>query len=372
MPDYDVRALVLCVVLNAFPKVSGWLQDQTPKEAAQYQVFKEHGGTRFGEKDNREDLRVLQSWLDSTTEPSLGGVLDGLKWKDAMRMDLDPLQCQAAQGLAEQAATRWVPGARIPTVLVVRGPDRLPVLCDTVLDFDASDKAARREDREKARETADVMRKLAAGAGVREGSCGEVVQALGVLRRWLERPGTSAVCSNEVGGLLQADTWDVMAERLDARLGKALCAEREAERRPRFELRVALVRQDDGALVVVRRFGRGHISVLTDSGICQPRRMQDIGGAVVESLWACVESDGDGEASGRTADIVADPDDEIFCRECGYGESFSYDQIVLCDGCDGAVHQMCHVPVVTEKEVLADQWFCRRCRKAKSKRPRTK
>ncbi|KAJ1843202.1 hypothetical protein LPJ57_009813, partial [Coemansia sp. RSA 486] len=52
--------------------------------------------------------------------------------------------------------------------------------------------------------------------------------------------------------------------------------------------------------------------------------------------------------------VVADPDDEIYCDFCLDMNSFSYDQIIICDKCERGVHQMCHAPIVTEDEATQD------------------
>ncbi|KAJ2488078.1 mitochondrial transcription factor 2 [Coemansia sp. RSA 2320] len=130
--------------------------------------------------------------------------------------------------------------------------------------------------------------------------------------------------------------------------------------------------------VVVRRFGKAqgssHYSALGSDGICWPTRLKDIQGTVVESMWVCCNDDSECRAqsmSDCTADasssqggintVVADPDDEIFCDICHLIDSWSYNQIVICDGCERGVHQICHAPIVTEDELTQDSWFCESC-----------
>ena len=46
-------------------------------------------------------------------------------------------------------------------------------------------------------------------------------------------------------------------------------------------------------------------------------------------------------------------------HRCGSGEEESGDQILLCDGCDYAMHQQCCQPVL--RSVPAGDWFCKQC-----------
>ncbi|KAJ2783461.1 mitochondrial transcription factor 2 [Coemansia linderi] len=145
--------------------------------------------------------------------------------------------------------------------------------------------------------------------------------------------------------------------------------------------------------MVVRRFGKAqgasHYSVLGSDGVCWPTRLKDVPGTVVESMWVCCGDDDEcrakdapetsfegGSSQSGLNTVVADPDDEIFCHVCHYIDSWSYNQIIICDGCERGVHQLCHVPVVTESELTQDQWFCQSCKpdlpRNRAKRVRSK
>ena len=51
-------------------------------------------------------------------------------------------------------------------------------------------------------------------------------------------------------------------------------------------------------------------------------------------------------------------EEEIICCVCGDGDSYETNMIVLCDGCNVAVHQMCYgIPQIPE-----DEWLCHTCR----------
>ncbi len=48
----------------------------------------------------------------------------------------------------------------------------------------------------------------------------------------------------------------------------------------------------------------------------------------------------------------------MFCATCGGGESLEDNKVILCDGCDVAVHQFCYgIP-----KVLKGKWFCDKCK----------
>ncbi|PHJ20141.1 phd-finger domain-containing protein [Cystoisospora suis] len=58
------------------------------------------------------------------------------------------------------------------------------------------------------------------------------------------------------------------------------------------------------------------------------------------------------------AELVVDLDDDgTRCDVCGNYDTLPDDQILLCDGCDVAVHQTCY----NVKEVPEGEWFCRYC-----------
>ena len=56
--------------------------------------------------------------------------------------------------------------------------------------------------------------------------------------------------------------------------------------------------------------------------------------------------------------LERDLTEEVICGVCGNDDSFSDDEILLCDGCDISVHQSCYgVP-----KVPAGDWKCSICR----------
>ncbi|KAK9723034.1 hypothetical protein K7432_002191 [Basidiobolus ranarum] len=63
-------------------------------------------------------------------------------------------------------------------------------------------------------------------------------------------------------------------------------------------------------------------------------------------------------------------DDEVYdiiaCHICNNGDSDPGNQILLCDGCNGAIHQLCQIPVITETEIEYDPWYCIKCWRARN------
>lgn len=57
--------------------------------------------------------------------------------------------------------------------------------------------------------------------------------------------------------------------------------------------------------------------------------------------------------------------DDVICDACRDGDSVDGNQIVLCDGCDVAIHQRCY----GIGEVPEGDWFCERCIAKKAKDP---
>ena len=48
------------------------------------------------------------------------------------------------------------------------------------------------------------------------------------------------------------------------------------------------------------------------------------------------------------------------CTVCGISTDFDDNPIVLCDGCNAAVHKQCYD--ITSQEMEQDKWFCKPCR----------
>ncbi|KAJ2512005.1 mitochondrial transcription factor 2 [Coemansia sp. RSA 1939] len=285
-------------------------------------------------------------------------------------------------------------------------------------------KRQRQAELDKAQRQWDDCRSILQSIGVSDNrgapSCSDIVDSLAALCGWAtsplgaralsappKPPVTSAVLSpdnsdNTFGMLAQHGVWESIAKRIDDHVVLVQGQRRRAERTERFVLRAFVVADSvadtggsdstaHGATTVVRRFGKtqgpGHYSAVDKTGICRPVRAQDIKGTVVESMWVCCNDDAECKGSsglgtdsagiGVSRDgsdrsvgaeglntVVADPDDEIFCRLCDDPESWSYNQIIICDGCEQGVHQMCHVPIVKESELTLDQWYCSSCTRA--------
>ncbi|ORX93835.1 hypothetical protein K493DRAFT_33868 [Basidiobolus meristosporus CBS 931.73] len=80
--------------------------------------------------------------------------------------------------------------------------------------------------------------------------------------------------------------------------------------------------------------------------------------------------DGPAQRDSAYAETYDCYDDEVFdiiaCHLCNNGDSNPGNQILLCDGCNGAVHQLCQIPAITEEEIEYDPWFCVKCWRARN------
>ncbi|KAJ2307593.1 mitochondrial transcription factor 2 [Coemansia sp. RSA 2610] len=379
-----ISAAIVCVAINAFPELAHTLHQLAAVSTGDQEMLDAllaHGGERFGERDNRRELGALQRWLDTrlecgTADPSMYDVVRGLlgaEWPGGWTMA--QMQLAAGGGMEAEMRRRWPQDAHdVPALVLVRA--RIPVaeLARTpavdLADADAQSRQARDRERESARAASVTADALARSIG--EGAPSDVVKALGQVRAWLAAVDRQqlqsvgvATDSDALARALAPAGWAEIAERVDAQQRQAHTQQQRAERERRYVLRAFLVRRASGEHVVVRRFGAGagHYAELGRSGVCRAARLQDIEGETVESLWVC---DSDEAAGGNM--VVADPDDEIFCGACGGDESWPYNQIILCDGCDAGVHQICHDPVVSEAELAADTWHCGLCRVVKRAR----
>ncbi|KAI7834911.1 hypothetical protein BX661DRAFT_195477 [Kickxella alabastrina] len=349
-------------------------------------------------------LRKLDVW--PAVQLTLG---DG----DVRRIPVD-----LGRALARKWSTSGGATGAPPSMLFVRSgssgdAQSLYALSTTsVLEFDTvsgtescgKPKGARMEDAQREYESTQSILANIGISGKNTKTCGDdLLSALQVTRQWLDAPVSSALLegssanSSAVKNLLAMDIWPTLIERIR---GMEVKTRRNLEilrRVPKYVLRAFIVQEDaplgtqlgtaDAArckFTVVRRFGKaqdpGHCSALGSDGICWPIRIMDIRGTVVESMWVCCDDDdeckaglgsatmldGNGENNyGGINTVVADPDDDIYCYKCMELTSWGYNQIVICDGCERGVHQMCHVPVVTEEEVTRDQWFCSSCKKTR-------
>ncbi|KAJ2608848.1 mitochondrial transcription factor 2 [Coemansia sp. RSA 1365] len=457
---YSIAVVLLYVATNAFPQLGVELSKlaETATNTEQQQqgvadILAAHGGERFGEKDNRKELEILEPWLQQLVEkqggpdafvslcksPSLDQMLEivlqgharhsdwSIRRLDlATALDNSDNDCKTSRSLQDMLKQCWSTEGRqaaatVPSLVLVKGRTTVATLCDkTTIDFGSTiDSSTLQQERlvlEAARSQSAKLKVLqhsiSSCNSSKDGvghptSCSSIGKALENLQQWLM--STKPVELQRTEGLMihssmlhtqistHMATWQRILDRLENQQQTAQSTQRHLERHRTYVLR-AFVAEHNGEFSVVRRFGKanisGHFSVLSADGVCHAVRLRDISGVVVESIWVCSSDDSEciaaaisiekeekehGAEPGGTSQtgintVVADPDDEIFCQLCGDFESWSYNQIVLCDACELGVHQMCHDPVVTENEVLQDEWFCGICRKkddSLSKRQRT-
>ncbi|KAJ1773580.1 mitochondrial transcription factor 2 [Coemansia sp. RSA 1843] len=403
-----VQATLLCVAINAAPLIAERLLSANTTARGELgtqrdviDVLETHGGDRFGEKDNSSELTVLGAWLKDTAgeqselamfSPSLYELLKVL-W---LRLDLDVgfMLHVDASGCCYNSAHQ-----------VEEDLGRRTTTLDFYNHLDDSTKRDRKAQLTTARKQYDDAKAVLCSVGVPNlaASCTEIAESFKALNRWTVSPDAAVLLSQPTHDvwlppqgtadtlttlLAQEDVWESIVERTDKLMAAARCRRDSAERTERYVLRAFVV--DNGAAAdnarrkvsVVRRFGKSsgpsHYSILdAGDGICQPTRAQDIKGTVIESVWVCCNDDveckscteeaADGTVTsqgGGLNTVVADPDDEIFCRVCHDLESWGYNQIIICDGCELGVHQMCHVPIVTESDLTLDQWYCSNCMRA--------
>ncbi|KAJ2502447.1 hypothetical protein GGH96_001110 [Coemansia sp. RSA 1972] len=393
----DILAVIACVVVNAIPALSASLVEGMDESEVR-EVLEARGGERFGERDNTRELRVLQAWI--AQRPMYKQLVERPSMHAVVRSLLDPQEHGWTMELMEIDGGSQIEammrqqlsklGTEPPSVLFVRCQvaaatlTRLAVV-DLGRQGPSQDQSQERlQERDEALKDHARATALARTVGIDDQTTGStVMQSIQQLQQWLDHapPGCHST-RDAVRAALDSDVWPALVSRLDKQLSQTAERRRRAEREPRYVLRAMLVQSDKPLdtissgtsndtgpkLSVIRHFGTdsGHTSELDTHGVCQPTRIQDIRGTTIESMWVCCSDD----AECGTL-VVADPDDEIFCTVCGDSESLGYDQIVLCDGCESAVHQMCHKPVVTETELVDDQWFCSMCRPS-IKRVRTK
>ncbi|KAJ2221113.1 mitochondrial transcription factor 2, partial [Coemansia sp. RSA 485] len=446
-------AALVCVATNAYPRLSEELlarvaESETGQTAAPgiLEVLRIHGGERFGEKDNTNELSVLQKWLNHCTEtvatpvvssyaagqPSFCDLFDVLLsankhsrvWPPAT-LAVNEIELvrdgRRSIRLAELLAQKWIggePRTSIPSLLFVKGPLSVSTLADnSFLDFssaagDDESGMARRAQLEKAQRSYTDSQNVLKSIGVAEpqNSCENLRQSLDAVRKWISLVTTDGLPKQWRGTLESkcqilaselssySGIWETIITRVDDMETHARVSLEALERRPKYVLRAFVVKESLGnrtatdnsngssnaSYTVVRRFGKAegasHYSVLTSDSVCWPTRIQDIQGTVLESMWVCCNDDSEciaGAAAAAAAvdngpsspggsidqrasqgvavnpgmnTVVADPDDEIYCDFCLDMNSFSYDQIIICDKCERGVHQMCHVPIVTEDE----------------------
>ncbi|KAJ2413628.1 PHD finger protein 19 [Coemansia sp. IMI 209128] len=439
------------MAVNAYPPLAAELVCLTPTAVpkgdmqAIQEVFAAHGGEKFGEKDNNQDLAAIRRWLSearSALRPtpddtsalncslSIYRLLDALLphcGLDARRMvlltvdGLNSTGASAAHGLDSALGRQWSASnfsALVPSLLFVRGSMPVSVLDGmTAVDLSSCGPVENRLTRGKELEAArrkyvDAM-SVCATVGIPEKSASghALLHSIQALTAWLSSSSIEPLARATDGsivdyaqllGPLMAGSmpyWEKIAARIDEKAQASKQALLKLERTRHYVLRAFIVEGEplvaggEKQLMVVRRFGKAqgasHYSVLGSDGVCWPTRLKDVPGTVVESMWVCCSDDDEcrakdapetsfegGNSQSGLNTVVADPDDEIFCHVCHYIDSWSYNQIIICDGCERGVHQLCHVPVVTESELTQDQWFCQSCKpdlpRSRAKRVRSK
>ncbi|KAJ2742671.1 mitochondrial transcription factor 2 [Coemansia sp. BCRC 34301] len=445
--------ILICAAVNAHPPLAAELSQlalaassRSDVRAVQ-EVFAIHGGEKFGERDNNHDLATIREWLsqvqsarrpttedagsDNCNPPSIYSFLDDVmppcneNERQMVLLKVNSLGhfwLSAAMGFDIALGRQWAASDFCdlkPSLLFVHGPMPVSTLDGVAaVDFDHSVKAENRRTRAAELETVrkQHVAAMALGASVgipHKATSGKALsQSLQAIKLWLSSPSIESLAETTgidleyyaqtlVPLLARSEAcWEKFASRIDEQMQRSSQALYKLERTHQYVLRAFVVEGaplttgDKKQYVAVRRFGKAqgasHYSVLGSDGICQPTRLKDIQGTVIESMWVCC-SDDEEECRAKTAQstqcadpslsqsglntVVADPDDEIFCDVCLEIDSWSYNQIIICDGCERGLHQFCHAPVVTESELTQDQWFCQGCKPDtfnKAKRRRSK
>ncbi|KAJ2375735.1 hypothetical protein IW150_002379 [Coemansia sp. RSA 2607] len=439
---HGLAASLVCVGTNSFPALSLRLHSHAAQSDADHQaapgileVLGNHGGERFGEKDNTNELAVLQAWIvhrinsrcPQGNPPSFdtlfGQLLDSdeaLIWPPAriqvseIELVKDGKRINDGTAFEKLLVRKWpTTKAEPPSLLFVKGPVSVATLTGTsVVDFTASDLSeaemlSQKAQLDAAHSAYSDAQQVLQSIGIPDvsPSCKALLDSIAIVRTWVEQPSSDPLIiqsqfdlKKNCPMLTNTQLWQGVVKHVDTLQNNARYKLETLSRKPRYVLRAFIVKapnQQGSAAVepeqnrntdtytVVRRFGKtegaSHFSVLGNDGVCWATRAADIKGTVVESMWVCcsdddecrpaIYSNGSVLESAKDAGIntvVADPEDEIFCDICLELTSWSYDQIIICDGCERGVHQMCHDPVVTEDELTQDEWFCINCVRKKA------
>ncbi|KAJ1840023.1 hypothetical protein LPJ73_006568 [Coemansia sp. RSA 2703] len=402
---HGLAASLVCVGTNSFPALSLRLHSHAAQSAADHQaapgileVLGNHGGERFGEKDNTNELAVLQAWIvhrinsrcPQGNPPSFdtlfGQLLDSdeaLIWPPAriqvseMELVKDGKRINDGGAFKRLLVRKWsATKAEPPSLLFVKGPVSVATLTGTsVVDFTASDLSeaemlSQKTQLDAAHSAYSDAQQVLQSIGIPDvsPSCKALLDSIAIVRTWVEQPSSDPLIiqsqfdlKKNCPMLTNTQLWQGVVEHVDTLQNNARSKLETLSRKPRYVL-------------------PSHFSVLGNDGVCWATRAADIKGTVVESMWVCcsdddecrpaIYSNGSALESAKAAGIntvVADPEDEIFCDICLELTSWSYDQIIICDGCERGVHQMCHDPVVTEDELTQDEWFCINCVRKKAK-----
>ncbi|KAJ2078404.1 hypothetical protein GGI16_007943 [Coemansia sp. S142-1] len=153
LPVDSILSILICVAINAYPPLAIELaklaQTVPPLDnmLAIQEVFATHGGEKFGEKDNNQDLLTIQRWLsqarsalklipDETSmlhvQPSIYELLDtilppcsmGMRRMVLLSVDGRDTSSTAAEGLGVALERQWAMSdfcTLVPSLLFVRG-----------------------------------------------------------------------------------------------------------------------------------------------------------------------------------------------------------------------------------------------------------
>ncbi|KAJ1840033.1 hypothetical protein LPJ73_006563 [Coemansia sp. RSA 2703] len=401
---HGLAASLVCVGTNSFPALSLRLHSHAAQSDADHQaapgileVLGNHGGERFGEKDNTNELAVLQAWIvhrinsrcPQGNPPSFdtlfGQLLDSdeaLIWPPAriqvseIELVKDGKRINDGTAFEKLLVRKWpTTKAEPPSLLFVKGPVSVATLTGTsVVDFTASDLSeaemlSQKAQLDAAHSAYSDAQQVLQSIGIPDvsPSCKALLDSIAIVRTWVEQPSSDPLIiqsqfdlKKNCPMLTNTQLWQGVVKHVDTLQNNARYKLETLSRKPRYVL-------------------PSHFSVLGNDGVCWATRAADIKGTVVESMWVCcsdddecrpaIYSNGSVLESAKDAGIntvVADPEDEIFCDICLELTSWSYDQIIICDGCERGVHQMCHDPVVTEDELTQDEWFCINCVRKKA------
>ncbi|KAJ1894228.1 hypothetical protein LPJ71_007017, partial [Coemansia sp. S17] len=352
LPVDSILSILICVAINAYPPLAIELaklaQTVPPLDnmLAIQEVFATHGGEKFGEKDNNQDLLTIQRWLsqarsalklipDETSmlhvQPSIYELLDtilppcsmGMRRMVLLSVDGRDTSSTAAEGLGVALERQWAMSdfcTLVPSLLFVRGSMPVSTLDGvTTVNFDSCTQAENQHERGKELEAArrhySEAMTVCATVGIpgTSGSGHEILLSIQALMTWLSSSsidplaqatdGRIANYAQTIGPLLarSAACWEQVVARIDEKAKASTQTLLKLERTRQYVLRAFVVEGmplfpgGEKQCMVVRRFGKAqgasHYSVLGNDGICWPTRLKDIQGTVVESMWVCCSDD---------------------------------------------------------------------------------
>ncbi|KAJ1954737.1 mitochondrial transcription factor 2 [Linderina pennispora] len=400
----------MCAALNAFPALGDELcatndcsKVDTRELKSAVAALAGQNSEAFGDRDNRQEVAVLARWADQTAAGSEQSTVFqqlAARMPMATRLLMAGLDIGSIHTASDYCAALkegWLMSDTrtlcAPSVVLSSGR-RIPVhaLCrDGMVDFgsciDAQGARMKQAKIEAAQARVRTMGSVVGGIRRENDTagCREIADSLHMLRRWIESPAMGVLAESGVdtrhdavtSALAKMDAWQGILDTVGAQEQSAR-ETLDALQRPALYVLRAFLLEDTMAQAdsptrfsVVRRYGKAagssNYSVLNADGMCVPVRASDLRGVVVECMWVCCGVDAECGAdleNGGINVVVADPDDEICCKVCAGHESLGYDKIVICDSCDYAFHQLCHAPVVMERELAHDTWYCSDCAQA--------